>query len=80
MILDHDDPGKVLYRTKNFLMTPEMDYETVGFVPNVIFPTCALVDGDTGRIALYFGAADSVIGLAFTTIDRVVEYIKANSR
>ena len=80
MILDHDDPSKVLKRCKNFLLTPEMDYETVGFVPNVIFPTCSLVDAETGRIALYYGAADTYIALAFTTVDRVVEYIKKNGR
>ena len=80
IILDKDDPSKVLYRCKNFLMTPEESYETVGFVPNVIFPTCTLVDGPTGRIAIYYGAADSYTGLAFTTVDRVVEYIKKNSR
>ena len=80
LILDKDDPTKVKYRCKNFLMTPEESYETVGFVPNVIFPTCTLVDGPTGRIAIYYGAADSYTGLAFTTVDRVVDYIKKNSR
>ena len=80
LILDHDDVSKVKYRCKNFLLTPEMDYETNGFVSNVIFPTCTLVDGETGRIALYYGAADTYIGLAFTTVDRVVDYVKKNSR
>ena len=80
LILDKDDVSKVKYRCKNFLLTPEMDYETNGFVSNVIFPTCTLVDADTGRIALYYGAADTYIGLAFTTVDRVVDYVKKNSR
>ena len=57
-----------------------MDYETNGFVPNVIFPTCALTDPETGHIAIYYGAADTYIGLAFTTVDKVVDYIKKNSR
>ena len=80
MILDHDDPSKVLHRCKNFLFTPEADYETNGFVPNVIFPTCTLVDPDSGRIAIYYGAADTYVGLAFTTVDRVVDYIKKFGR
>ena len=80
IILDRDDPSKVLYRCKNFLMTPEAPYEVSGFVPNVVFPTCALVDGPTGRIALYYGASDSCTGLAFTTVDRVVDYIKKHNR
>ena len=35
MILDRENPSKVLYRSRNFLLTPEEDYETNGFVPNV---------------------------------------------
>ena len=80
IILDRDDPTKVLYRCKNFLMSPEKDYEISGYVPNVTFPTSALVDKDTGRIALYYGSADTYTALAFTTVDDVVNYIKKNSR
>ena len=80
IILDKEDPSKVKYRCKNFLMTPEAHYETCGFVPNVIFPTSSLVDEKTGRIALYYGAADTYTCLAFTTVDRVVKYIKENAR
>lgn len=80
MILDKNDPSKVLCRCKNYLLTPEENYETNGFVPNVIFPTCALVDADTGRIAIYYGASDTYTGLAFTTVDRVVDYIRKNGR
>ena len=80
MILDHDDPSKVIKRCKTFLLTPEAEYETTGFVPNVIFPTCTLVDAETGRIAIYYGAADSYTALAFTTVDRVVDFINKNGR
>lgn len=80
IILEKDDPSKVKVRCKQFLLTPEMDYETTGFVPNVIFPTCALVDAPTGRIALYYGSADTYTSVAFTTVDRVVDYIKKNGR
>ena len=77
-ILDIDDPSKVLYRCQNFLLTPEEWYEERGFVPNVCFPCATLQDGDTGRIAIYYGCADGYVGLAFTTADTVVDYIKAN--
>ncbi len=80
IILEKDDPSKVKARCKQFLLTPEMDYETTGFVPNVIFPTCALVDAPTGRIALYYGSADTYTSVAFTTVDRVVDYIMKNGR
>jgi len=75
-ILDREVPSKVLYRCENFLLTPEMWYEERGFVPNVCFPCATLQDGDTGRIALYYGAADSYVALAFTDVDTLVTYIK----
>ena len=77
-ILDIDEPSKVKYRCKNYLLTPEMPYEEVGFVPNVVFPCATLQDSETGRIAIYYGAADSYVALAYTKVDELVEYIKAN--
>lgn len=74
-ILDRDEPSRVLHRCENFLLTPEEWYEERGFVPNVCFPCATLQDADTGRIALYYGCADSYVGLAFTTVDEVVNYI-----
>ncbi len=47
--------------------------------PNVVFPCAALTDKDTGRIAVYYGCADTVTGLAFTTIDELVQFTKQHS-
>ncbi len=77
-ILDIDNPSIVKYRSGNFILTPEMDYEEKGFVANVIFPCAALTDASSGKIAIYYGAADSYVGLAFTTADEIVAYIKEN--
>lgn len=79
-ILDIDQPSIVKYRCENFLLTPQAPYEERGFVPNVVFPCATLQDTDTGRIAIYYGAADSVVGLAFTKVDEVVAYIKKHSK
>ena len=78
-ILDIDEPSRVKYRCRNFLLTPEASYEERGFVPNVVFPCATLQDTDTGRIAIYYGAADTYVGLAFTQVEDVVEYIKCHS-
>lgn len=69
----------MLYRTKDYIMAPHKLYECVGDVPNVVFPCAALTDAATGRIALYYGAADTVTGLAFTTVDELVTFTKQNS-
>jgi beta-1,4-mannooligosaccharide/beta-1,4-mannosyl-N-acetylglucosamine phosphorylase len=78
-LLDLDDPSQVRYRTRDYLLTPERDYETVGFVPNVCFPCAALADADTGRVAIYYGAADTYTALAFFQVDELLAYLKANS-
>lgn len=78
-ILDIDEPSKVKYRCGNYLLTPEEWYEERGFVPNVTFPCAALQDAETNRLAIYYGAADSYVGLAFAYADELVEYIKEHS-
>ena len=77
-ILDIDEPSIVKYRSKDFCLTPERTYEEVGFVPNVVFPCAAITDADSGKIAIYYGAADSYVALAFTTIDIIIAYLKEN--
>lgn len=77
-ILDLENPSKVKYRSKNFVLTPEEWYEEKGFVDNVIFPCATLTDADTGRIAIYYGAADTYVGVAYTTVDEIVKYTIEN--
>lgn len=78
-ILDIDEPSKVKYRCANFILTPETWYEERGFVANVIFPCATIHDAETGRIAIYYGAADTYVGLAFTQVDELITYIKENN-
>lgn len=79
-ILDIDNPAIVKYRCSTYLMTPEEWYEERGFVQNVCFPCATLADADTGRLAIYYGAADSYVGIAFGYLDEIVDYIKTHSR
>lgn len=78
-LLDLDQPWKLIYRSAPYLLSPQMQYECVGDVPNVTFPCAALTDADSGRIAIYYGCADTVTGLAFTTVDDVLGWLKSNS-
>lgn len=61
-LLDKEKPERVLYRCKEPILEPEEEYERVGVAPNVVF-SCghAVIDG---RLAVYYGAADRVIGVA----------------
>lgn len=78
-ILDKEEPSKVKYRCKNYILTPETWYEERGFVGNVIFPCATIHDAETGRIAIYYGAADTYVALAFTEVDELVRYVKENN-
>lgn len=78
-LLDLDQPWRVIYRAAPYLMSPQTLYECVGDVPNVVFPCAALHDPDSGRIAIYYGAADTVTGLAFAHVDEVIDFIKRNN-
>ncbi|MFW6107046.1 MAG: glycoside hydrolase family 130 protein [bacterium] len=78
-LLDIARPWKVLYRTKPYLLSPQVTYECVGDTPNVVFPCAALCDAATGRMAIYYGAADTVTALAFAQVDELIAFIKANS-
>ncbi len=78
-LLDLESPSQVIYRTRDYLLTPEKPYETTGFVPNVVFPCATLHDAATGRIAIYYGAADTYVAVAYTQVDELLDYMRKNS-
>jgi len=77
-ILDLEKPWKVLYRTKDYLLAPTEMYERVGDVPNVVFPSSAIVTKD-GTIRIYYGCADTCISMAEGKLADVVEFVKKHS-
>lgn len=77
-LLDREESWKVKYRSKYYILGPREYYECVGDVPNVVFPCATLSDSDTGRIAIYYGCADTVTGVAFTTVDDLLGFMKEN--
>lgn len=78
-LLDLEQPWKVLARSAPYLISPRELYELTGDVPNVTFPCASLHDPATGRVAIYYGCADTVTGLAFGYIPEIVEWTKKNS-
>lgn len=75
-LLDIDRPWIVKERGRFYVFGPEVDYELTGDVPNVTFPCATLTDPENGRITIYYGAADTVTGLAFTTVDELISYMR----
>jgi len=78
-LLDLDDPSRCLMRSTKWLMGPETEYERMGDVGDVVFPCghTILDDGDTVRV--YYGAADTSIGVATGSIADLLDWLKHNS-
>ncbi|MDZ7260603.1 MAG: glycoside hydrolase family 130 protein [candidate division KSB1 bacterium] len=80
MLLDLHDPSKVIARGKYNILEPRELYELTGQVPNVVFPSGAIVEQTdsrgfakmTSRVNVYYGAADTCIGLAYATVDELI--------
>jgi predicted GH43/DUF377 family glycosyl hydrolase len=76
MMLDLEDPTRVLARPSDFIMEPETYYERFGaYIPNVIFPTANVVKD--GTIYLYYGVCDTAIALATCPLDALVDWVMA---
>ena len=75
-LLDLDQPWKVIARSGAYLLSPRESYECMGDVPNVAFPCATLHDPATGRLAVYYGCADTVVGLAFGRIPEIIEFTR----
>jgi predicted GH43/DUF377 family glycosyl hydrolase len=67
MVLDAERPTRILYRSPQPVLEPEEHHEQEGIVPNVVFPT-AVDRRDDRRVDVYYGMADSRIGVARTAI------------
>jgi predicted GH43/DUF377 family glycosyl hydrolase len=67
LLLDADDPRCVLYRTDESILTPDILEERVGLVPNVVFPTGVDLHPN-GTLDVYYGMADSRIGVARSSL------------
>jgi predicted GH43/DUF377 family glycosyl hydrolase len=62
LLLDPDNPARVLRRSREPFFVPEAEFEGAGFVPNVVFPTGVVQDG--GGLLVYYGAADACAAVA----------------
>lgn len=71
MLLDLENPRVVKKRLDHPLLSPEMPYETQGQVQNIVFGTGAVVID--GTIFLYYGAGDTVIGVATMRLDELLQ-------
>jgi beta-1,4-mannooligosaccharide/beta-1,4-mannosyl-N-acetylglucosamine phosphorylase len=83
VLLDLDDPRRVLARSRNNILEPRELYELVGQVPNVVFPSGMIVEAydadgfarSDSLVRIYYGAADTCIGLATGRISEILNWL-----
>ena len=76
-LLDREDPTAVLRRSDEWVFGPREPYERAGDVADVVFPCGWVVDEARDEVAMYYGAADSTIGLATARLSAVLDYVRA---
>jgi predicted GH43/DUF377 family glycosyl hydrolase len=73
LLLDLEDPAKVLHRTTDWIMQPEKKYEIDGYYKGCVFPCGKVVIGDT--LFVYYGAADKYVALATCNLEELLDYL-----
>ena len=78
-LYDLEQPEQLLKRSDAWMFGPLEAYERLGDVDNVVFPCGYTVDNDDDGLNIYYGAADTCIGLAQTKISELLEWLHQNS-
>jgi predicted GH43/DUF377 family glycosyl hydrolase len=77
MLLDLNEPAKVLYRSNRPILQPTESYEQTGFKPGVAYPCGAVIVND--KLLVYYGAADSVVCVASTDLATFLADLKSQT-
>ena len=78
MLLDLNDPTKVLGRSQEPVLEPEESYENEGFKPGVTYVTGAVVKD--GMLLVYYGCADSNVSVAYAPFEEFVEALAREAK
>jgi len=74
VLLDADEPWKIMARSEKPIIEPEKDYELKGFFGNVVF-TCGVLY-EEGKVKIYYGAADTCIAYAEVNLNDILYQLK----
>jgi predicted GH43/DUF377 family glycosyl hydrolase len=77
-LLDINNPDLLIARTAGYILQPVTEYEREGLVPNVTFPEGAVIVED--KLYVYYGAADTVIGLATCNVHELLDYLEKEGK
>jgi len=75
LLLDLEDPSRIIAASSKFILQPEEVYECVGQVPNVVF-TGGAIETDDGKLNIYYGGADTCVCMAQTTVRELLDFCR----
>lgn len=76
MLLDLEDPSKIIARRQEPLLSPSASYEMDPYYrPNVVFP-CGIIENENGMLNIYYGASDTHIALATASKNDLLDWVK----
>jgi predicted GH43/DUF377 family glycosyl hydrolase len=76
VLLDLENPAKVLHRSDEWVLGPSTEYELRGDVPNVVFPCGMVLDEAEDELRIYYGAADTTVALATGRFSQLLDYVR----
>jgi predicted GH43/DUF377 family glycosyl hydrolase len=79
-LFDLKDPNICLLRGEPWVFAPEEPYERFGDVNNVVFPCGVVIEPDGDTMRMYYGAADSCIALATSSLRGMLDWLDANGK
>lgn len=78
-LFDLKKPDVLLQRSGEWAFSPETPYEQHGDVANVVFPCGSTIGSDGDFVNIYYGAADTSIALATSSIHEMLEWLQEHS-
>lgn len=73
LLLDLEDPLKIIGKTPDYILEPEFEYETRGHYNGCVFPTGNVIVNDT--LYVYYGAADKYVCVATCPVNEILDYL-----
>lgn len=79
ILLDRNNPFKIIGRTNSPIIVPEASYEIYGMVKNITFPSGAILH-ENGRLDIYYGAADTICARASVSVNDLISSMQGGYR
>jgi len=73
ILMDLKDPTRLVGMTRSSILEPSEPYELTGKTPNAVFPCGAIAEPGSDEIRVYYGCADTCIGLAVGSLTELVD-------